>query len=80
MDKATSLIVQSLSDSNFNIDQLCHEMAMSRTMFYVKLKAYTGKSPQDFIRVIRLERAAALLRSGRPVSEVADLTGFDNAK
>ena len=80
VDKATSLIVQSLSDSNFNIDQLCHEMAMSRTMFYVKLKAYTGKSPQDFIRVIRLERAAALLRSGRPVSEVADLTGFDNAK
>ena len=80
VDKTTSLIVKSLSDSNFNIDQLCHDMAMSRTMFYLKLKAYTGKSPQDFIKVIRMERAAALLRSGKSVSEVADLTGFDNPK
>ena len=80
VDKATSLIVNCLSDSNFNIDQLCHDMAMSRTMFYLKLKAYTGKSPQDFIKVIRMERAAALLRSGKSVSEVADLTGFDNPK
>ena len=78
--KATDLIVQNLSNSSFTIDALCHEMAMSRTMFYLKLKAYTGKSPQDFIKVIRLERAAALLRSGHPVSEVADMTGFDNSK
>ena len=80
VDKATSLIVKSLSDSDFNIDQLCHDMAMSRTMFYLKLKTYTGKSPQDFIKVIRMERAAALLRSGKSVSEAADLTGFDNPK
>ena len=55
-------------------------MAMSRTLFYIKLKTFTGKSPQDFIRVIRLERAAALLRSGRTVADVAAMTGFDNAK
>ena len=80
VDKVTSCIVNNLSDNNFNIDQLCHEVAMSRTMFYLKLKAYTGKSPQDFIKVIRMERAAALLRSGKSVSEVADMTGFDNPK
>ena len=80
VEKATNLIVQYLSDSDFNIDRLCREMAMSRTMFYLKLKAYTGKSPQDFIRVIRLERAAALLRSGTSVADAAAMTGFDNAK
>ena len=80
IEKATNLIVKYLSDSDFNIDSLCREMAMSRTMFYLKLKAYTGKSPQDFIRVIRLERAAALLRSGTPVAEAAAMTGFDNPK
>ena len=53
---------------------------MSRTLFYVKLKSYTGKSPQDFIRVIRLERAAVLLRNGQSVSDTAALTGFENAK
>jgi AraC-like DNA-binding protein len=80
VDKATSLIVEHLSDSEFNIDCLCREMAMSRTLFYVKLKSYTGKSPQDFIRIIRLERAAAMLRSGRNVTDVAALTGFENPK
>lgn len=80
VDKATALIVEHLSDSEFNIDSLCREMAMSRTLFYVKLKSYTGKSPQDFIRIIRLERASSMLRSGRNVTDVAALTGFDNPK
>ena len=78
--KVTKMVVEHLSDSDFNIDRLCREMAMSRTLFYIKLKSYTGKSPQDFIRVIRLERAAALLRSGHSVTETATLAGFDNAK
>lgn len=80
VDKATRLIVEHLSDSNFTIDRLCSEMAMSRTLFYVKLKSFTGKSPQDFIRVIRLERAAVLLRSGHSVTDAATLTGFENPK
>ena len=80
VEKATNLILERLSDSDFNIDQLCREMAMSRTLFYVKLKSYTGKSPQDFIRIIRLERAAVLLRNGRSVTDAAALTGFDNPK
>lgn len=80
ISQATKLVVDNISDSTFTIDRLCREMAMSRTLFYVKLKSYTGKSPQDFIRIIRLERAAALLRSGRQVNDAAALTGFDNPK
>lgn len=80
VDTATKHILDNISDSEFSIDRLCREMAMSRTMFYVKLKSLTGKSPQEFIRVIRLERAAMLLRSGHSVGRVADEVGFDNAK
>ena len=80
IDKVTKLVMDHLSESDFNIDRLCREMAMSRTLFYIKLKSYTGNSPQDFIRVIRLERAAAMLRSGHSVNETAALTGFDNSK
>lgn len=80
VDMATKIILNHISDTDFTIDKLCSEMAMSRTLFYVKLKSYTGKSPQDFIRVIRLERAAALLRSGRSVTDVSMLIGFDNPK
>lgn len=78
--QVTKLVADNLSDTAFNIDRLCREMAMSRTLFYIRLKTYTGKSPQDFIRIIRLERAAALLRSGRSVADTATLAGFDNPK
>lgn len=80
VDTATKLLLNHISDSEFNIDRLCREMAMSRTMFYVKLKSYTGKSPQEFIRVVRLERAAVLLRAGHHVGDVAGEVGYDNAK
>lgn len=80
IEKVTRIVAENLSDTDFNIDRLCREMAMSRTLFYIKLKSFTGKSPQDFIRVIRLERAASLLRSGRSVADTATVTGFDNAK
>lgn len=80
VDIVTKLILDNISDSGFTIDRLCKEMAMSRTMFYVKLKSYTGKSPQEFIRIVRLERAAVLLRSGHKVGNVAEEVGFDNAK
>jgi len=80
ISKVTKLVIDNLSDTEFSIDRLCQEMAMSRTLFYVKLKTYTGKSPQDFIRIIRLERSAVLLRNHRSVAEVAALTGFDNPK
>ena len=80
VDEATQLILEHLSESDYSIDDLCREMAMSRTLFYVKLKSFTGKSPQDFIRIIRLERAAQMLRNGRSVSDAAALTGFENPK
>lgn len=80
VDTVTKHLLNHISDSEFNVDRLCREMAMSRTMFYVKLKSYTGKSPQEFIRVVRLERAAVLLRAGHHVGDVAVEVGYDNAK
>jgi len=80
IEQATQHVLDHLSDSSFGIDELCREMAMSRTLFYVRLKSYTGQSPQDFVRIIRLERAAAMLRNGHSVTDAAALTGFDNPK
>lgn len=76
VDTVTKHLLNHISDSEFNVDRLCREMAMSRTMFYVKLKSYTGKSPQEFIRVVRLERAAVLLRAGHHVGDVAMEVGY----
>lgn len=80
MDTVTRHLLNHISESEFTVDSLCREMAMSRTVFYVKLKSYTGKSPQEFIRAVRLERAAVLLRAGHHVGDVAGEVGYDNAK
>lgn len=80
VDKATSLVLAHLSDTDFNIDRLCREMAMSRTLFYGRLKTLTGQSPQDFMRLIRLEQAAIFLKQGDSVLDVSVKAGFLNVK
>jgi signal transduction histidine kinase/ligand-binding sensor domain-containing protein/DNA-binding response OmpR family regulator len=78
--RATQLVIDNMGNIDFNINTLCQEMAMSRTLFYSRLKSLTGKGPQEFIRIIRLQKAAELLKEGRNVTEVATDTGFVNAK
>lgn len=78
--KVTDILLANIADTDFSIDALCKEMAMSRTLFYNRLKSLTGKAPQDFIRLLRLEKAAELLRQGMPVNEVSLQTGFVNPK
>ncbi|WP_285948398.1 hybrid sensor histidine kinase/response regulator transcription factor [Bacteroides congonensis] len=81
MQKSEQIIGQYLSDTTFSINVFCSELGMSRTSVYNKLKALTGLSPNDFIKIIRLKKAAALLREQRYyVSEVAYLTGFPDVK
>ena len=80
VDKATQTVLDHLSEENFDVNHLCREMAMSRTLFYGRLKTLTGKAPQEFMRLIRLEQAAALLRKGVPVLDVATRCGFPNSK
>lgn len=80
VEKATRLVLDNLSDTGFTIDRLCQEMAMSRTLFYGKLKTLTGQGPQDFMRLIRLEQAALYLKQGDSVLDVSVKTGFVNVK
>ena len=80
VDKATSLVLAHLSDTDFNIDRLCREMAMSRTLFYGRLKTLMGQNPQDFMRLIRLEQAAIFLKQGDSVMDVSVKAGFVNVK
>ena len=78
--KATEIVLEHIADTDFTIDALCREMAMSRTLFFGRIKALTGKAPQDFIRLLRLEKAADMLRNGAQVVDAAEATGFVNTK
>ena len=80
LEKITKLVLKNLS-KNFNVDDLCLEMGMSRSSLYNKVKALTDHSPSDFIRQIRLKEGASLLRSKKyTVAEVSDMLGFSDPK
>lgn len=63
------------------MESLCASQNMSRSSFYNKLKALTDQAPADYIRLIRLKRAAQLLSEGQyNISEISDMTGFNDVK
>ena len=70
-----------MDNPDFNVDKLCELLAMSRTSFYNKLRTLTGKSPADYVRQIRLNRAAQLIMEDKhSIVEIAEMTGFSDAK
>ncbi len=74
-------VEDNMDNPAFNVDVLCTLLNMSRTSFYNKLKALTDQAPGDYIRIIRLKRAAQLLKEGTyNVTEIAEMTGFSDAK
>ncbi|WP_294476261.1 ATP-binding protein [uncultured Bacteroides sp.] len=74
-------IEDNIDNPDFNIDMLCDLHNMSRTSFFVKMKALTGLSPISFIKTIRLKCAMKLLKEGgHTVIEVAYMCGFSSDK
>lgn len=66
-----------ISDPGYSVVQLSSAIGMTRGTLYKKLMAIVGKSPVEFIRIVRLKRAKSLLDQGRTnISEVADKVGF----
>lgn len=79
--KAIECVESNISNADFSVEDLSHELGMSRVHLYKKLLALTGKPPLEFMRSIRLQRAAQLLeKSQLSVSEVAYQVGFNNPK
>lgn len=79
LQRATEFVERHIDDSGYTVEQLSRDLYMERTGLYRKLTAILDKSPQMFIRSIRLRKAAEMLSGGgMTVSEVADATGFSS--
>lgn len=75
------IVDKNINNPEFSVDVLCESSGMSRTSFYCKLKALTGQSPTEFIRVMRLKRATELLKEGGyAINEISDMVGFSDTK
>jgi len=79
LEKATKVVLTNLENVDFDVDEFCSYMFMSRTNLFRKLKAVTGQSATSFTRTIRLKQAAILLKSPiYSVNEVASMVGFSD--
>ena len=77
MSQLIAKVRENLSDANYNVEALAAAMNMSRSSLHRKIKALTDLSSLDFIRIIRLKRAAELLQEGElRINEISDRVGF----
>jgi signal transduction histidine kinase/DNA-binding response OmpR family regulator/ligand-binding sensor domain-containing protein len=79
MEKAIRFVEKNLTDENLDIEMLAGYLNLSQSTLYRKLKALTGKSATDFVRTIRLEYAARMLKEGsHNIEEVSLMVGFNS--
>jgi signal transduction histidine kinase/DNA-binding response OmpR family regulator/ligand-binding sensor domain-containing protein len=80
LKKALSIIEENLSDTSFSVAQFARKIGISRVQLHRKIRALTDQSTSEFIRVIRLNRAAQLLKQQHDtVTQIAFLVGFNSS-
>lgn len=81
LKQALEAVEKQIDNPGFSVEDLSREMCMSRVTFYRKIVSLTGRSPLEFIRSIRLKRAAQLLdKSGMSIAEIAYEVGFNDPR
>lgn len=81
LEKALSVVEENIDNYEFNVNRMAEQLAVSRPLIFIKLKALTGQTPNNFIKTIRLKRAAQLLKTQKlNISEIAYKTGFKDPK
>ena len=81
LEKAASIVMSHIDDPNFKIDIFAHELGLSRTYLFSKIKGLTGQSPNEFITTIRLKEAVVRLVNSKDesISEIAYSLGFSSS-
>jgi YesN/AraC family two-component response regulator len=80
LSKVTDIIHQHLSDVDFGVDQLADALHVSQSTLLRKIKAVSDLSPLDFIRLVRLKKAAQLIEEGEyRIKEICWMVGFNSA-
>ncbi|HEX6432574.1 MAG TPA: two-component regulator propeller domain-containing protein [Niastella sp.] len=81
LKQALEVVEKNMDNPEFSVEDFSRDMFMNRVTLYRKILSLTGKTPIEFIRSIRLKRAAQLLeKSGMSVAEIAYEVGFNNPK
>jgi ligand-binding sensor domain-containing protein/signal transduction histidine kinase/DNA-binding response OmpR family regulator len=80
LKKAVDYITENISNPSINVNNLSEYLGLSRVHFYRKIKALTNQTAVEFIRSVKLKRAASVLSQGKlSVKEVQNMVGFEDA-
>lgn len=81
VEKLLKAIGAHMDDSDYTVDQLASDVAMSRASLYKKMQTMLGITPNEFLRNVRLKHAAKLLAESEiPVNQVALMVGFQTPR
>jgi signal transduction histidine kinase/ligand-binding sensor domain-containing protein/DNA-binding response OmpR family regulator len=79
IQRLIEIVEKHMSDSNFELDDLCHELGMKYLQLYRKVKAITSLTLKQFIMTIKMKTAAKMIETGKfNISEVAYDVGFSS--
>ena len=79
MERVVKCVNENLTNPDFTIETLTHEVGISRAQLHRKMKEMTGLSASEFVRNLRLEQAARLIRERKVnITQVAYAVGFNN--
>lgn len=79
VDELHRVLEENLANARFSVDDFAAQMNVGRTVFYKKVKGVTGYSPNEYIRIMRMKKAAELLLGGKfTVAEVSYKVGIDD--
>ena len=79
LDSLFDIAEDKLTDKNFTVESLSRDMGISRPQLYRKIMSITGRSPNGFIRNLRMQKAFSLIRKKQHnISEIALEVGINN--
>jgi len=79
LTKINNYLEENLANESLNVEVIAAEMGMSTSSLYRKVKALSGLSPVDFIRITRLKKSVQLMQSGeKRINEIAYRVGFSS--
>ena len=79
--KSIEIVQKNMDNANFSVEQFALDIGMSRSALFLKIKSITGQSSSEFIRTIRINNAAKLIKSRRySISEIIYMVGFSDPK
>lgn len=80
MDNLMSFINEHMDNGDLMVEEIAKGVNMSRSVFFKKLKALTGLSPNELLKDVRIKRAAVLIKENcYSIQQIAFMVGFNDA-